>query len=294
MKLYLVLTAIAAIIFACGTSSNPNRTTSAEKLAAMKQRVEELRPLLPTCHYPNGFIGVSKDTCSAEKTGSGDADTMLFSGLLCLSGEKIGCDTALRSFSPNGQPHRSPARLTENDLSRDMMMGILAYLVGTKDIKTAKLFQKWLYANNKRLCIDACTMTQPVWGTMGEVWKYLGLPLTLEMRAGMLTDDLAQMASAQYNDLGYTEHLVAVHVLIRQATDTNTATYDKVVDILVKKDPNNPFFQWLDGNLTGAIDLCLTQATYTSHKREWTIERADPYDSMGWEFVFLYNLMLKF
>ena len=284
------------LICSCGTkTSNPPRDTTnvVQELGQFKQRVELIRAQLPLCQYTPDFVGVSKDTCLAEGTGSGDADTMLFAGLLCLSGESIGCETARLSFGANGQPHRSPARLDEMDFSRDMLMGVMAYLVGTKDVETAQRFITWMYNNHRRLCFDSCDMTPATWGTLGEVWKYLGLQPTDDMKVGMYLDDLTEMAASYRNDVGYTLHLVAVHVFLRQATGSNTTTYARVAEILVQRDPTNPFFQWLHGELSTSIKLALEQAQYQGSKSEWTLERNHRNNSVGWEWIFLYNIMLN-
>ena len=82
---------------ACGTST-PDDPESNSRDGEVKTRVDSVREWLPYCNYPNGFRGVSKDTCKSEGNGSGDGDIAAYAGWLCFSGEEIGCETVKRSF----------------------------------------------------------------------------------------------------------------------------------------------------------------------------------------------------
>lgn len=301
IKYYLIL--LVTLISACGNTL-PNKTPiNAENFELFKQRVDSYREHLPTCLYAKGFLGVSKDSCVAEGTGTGDGDAMLWSGLLCLSGDSVGCETAQRSFGTDGRAWRSPGRVNndnEDTFSRDMFLGAMAYLAATRDTNTAAKYLTWLQGHENRLCLSACDMTTTTWAVMGDVWQYLDLPRTNKMKNAQYLDELGQLSGAIFNE-GYSLHLVAVNVLIRQKIGKNSLAWKAVAKTIVDRRPNNPFFVYLHlGKSNKVIDLSLEQMPreIPHNRSEWVFER-DPDDveswnnSMLWEWVMLYNLMNK-
>jgi hypothetical protein len=292
---------IAILLTACGTDivKPPTPTPTAELQAVLANNIVATRQYAPTCQYTPDFKGISKDTCRAEGTGEGDGDTMLWAGLLCLSGEALGCATAKASVSALGQPYRSPGRVdkeTSNTFSRDMFLGLMAYLLATGDTEIAKRFQSWLYSNNNNLCLDSCDMRSTTWGLMGEVWLKIGLPLTREMQLGKIGDDTSQYAAVNYANPGYQQHLIAVTVWLRQNIGTQTIILNEALRSLANKNPSNPFFAYLgegksDKVLQLAIDAC--PATEPDSKSEWQWERTEDYKNKRiiWDCVMLGNLL---
>ncbi|MCW5662824.1 MAG: hypothetical protein KIT35_03225 [Piscinibacter sp.] len=76
----------------------------------------------------------------------------LFNGLLCASGEVLGCIGVKEALDRNsGQWHRSPRiRLHGNDrggasFSPDMALGVQLYLVKTKDVDSGWRWLMWLH-----------------------------------------------------------------------------------------------------------------------------------------------------
>lgn len=275
------------------SKSTPEPQASALELTAIEQRIQSYGSAFPRCIYPS-IIGISKDTCLSEGTGSGDADVMLWSGLLCLSGSPIGCDTARASFDINGKAHRSPGRLNDNDFSRDMFLGALAYFVGSRDTVTA---QKYLHTiRNGNVCLGGCNLTYATWGAAAIVWRYLGLSLTTEMQIGKQLDELGTLPGALMNE-GYQLHLIMVTILLHQKTGTNHAAWKKLAKIVYDKQRSNPFAAYLYlGKTQSVADLTLRSmpVTVPVNRDEWVFEREPGEDwnrSMLWDYYFMYQLL---
>lgn len=291
---YLVL------VSACGKSASlPNHYPNYYP-TEFKTLKAALLAEAPTCQYSPDFVGPSKNTCWNMGTGSGDADMMLFAGLLCFSGEEIGCETVRRSVGANGKPWRSPGRVDkdpDNTFSRDMFLGLMAYLVKTHDTGLAQRFETWFNNNNHQLCLNACRMELTTWGLMGEVWKHIGLPRSTAMLKGQLHDDQLQNLSVAWLEHGYTEHLLAVTILIRQHIGSYTDLLEGAADRLVLKNPSNPMFRYLvEGNSRkvqeDTLKLC---SIIPIEKVEWIFEELPEKGSksMGWDYLFLIGLMIS-
>ena len=106
---------LALMVTACGSCGSAAKTSPSEKmLADVSARIAKLAPSAPVCQGT-----VSKANCD-------QGDTTLYAGLLCLSGNKIGCETVKHSISENGKVWRSPKAVnndTPNSSSRDMLLG---------------------------------------------------------------------------------------------------------------------------------------------------------------------------
>ena len=93
-----------------------------------------------------------------------DADMTLFNGLLCASGEKLGCDAVRESQAPDGRWWRSPRRIGKDlslgfdvSFSPDQALGVMLYAVTTHDTER---FMKWLrWINDYRPCITRIAHT---------------------------------------------------------------------------------------------------------------------------------------
>ena len=77
-------------------------------------------------------------------------------------------------------------------------------------------------------------------------------------------------------------------------------TMQAAADELHKRQPHNPFFQWLSvGSSDALVDEIAAQlpATGNHTKRQWSFCREDSQraftESMGWEYVALANWMLS-
>ncbi len=298
-----ILLLISLLLISCGKSITTRN--EAVDLSAMKARLSTYEGYYPTCKYPQ-LVGVSKDTCSSEGTGSGDADVMLWSGLLCLAHEQIGCDTAQQSFQlRTGKAYRSPGRIDNpmsnvimaTDYSRDMFLGSLAYFIGSTDKELASKHISWLKSNGNRLCMSPCDLTMVTWGTAAIVYRWLGLPRTIEMQAGQYLDELGSLPGSMMNE-GYQLHLVMVTILLHQKTNTYTEPWRQMAKVIYNKQPKNPFAAYLYlGKRQSMVDLAVSQMPIAkmTDRSEWTFEREQKDSawtrSMYWEWRFLYNLL---
>ena len=292
---FLILVLLVCLT-ACGTSTPSPQPSTPIDQTTLRQLRDDIQAKSPTCQYTSTFRGVSKGNCLSEGTGTGDGDVMLFAGLLCLSGSYIGCDTVAYSIDDNGKPWRSPGRVgidkRSESFSRDMFLGLMAYLVRTKDTATALKFQGFLERNDNRLCLDSCDMTGTTWGLMGEVWQYIELPLTLRMKTGMVTDDFAQWVASGVNEHGYTQHLIAATIYIRQKMNRNSTGLVDAAITLVEKNPGNTFYALLAG-FEFAHMTCEVPATST--RMDWLWEKYPEHhaNAVGWDCVLVYNMLIK-
>lgn len=286
----------------CGKSADAPKGSTLTKLPELEAKIKTIEPWLPYCQYTSAFRGMSKDTCLIDKNGSGDADTMAYAGYSCLAGVQEGCETAKRSFSETtGRGWRSPGRVDNdigNEFSRDMLLGALSYFAATKDVDRAYKFQTWLESNDNVLCFaeSACDMRETSWALMGEVWRYIGLPLNLRMRIGMQTDELTQQISANINKVGYRLNLIGMTILIRQKIGTYNTQLANAAIVLTQRQPNNLFFQYLVyGKSDSLIERALQQIpnSQPEHRDTWVfdVDQDENKDSMGWDWLFFYNLM---
>jgi len=276
--------------FGCATFSDAPTTSSSETL---------IQTEAPTC---NGYV--SKANCD-------DGDTTLFAGLLCLSGVDIGCETVKDSQASDGRFWRSPRRNPnnigkDNSFSRDMSLGVLAYLIKTKDTEAANRWMNWIEKNRPclfkigrsckyrglhRLCKDdrdgRCTITPTIFQMMYFTWKYLGLDPTKTM---LLYKSTPLLSPA---NKGYQIHLYAVEEFLKQKMNIGER---KAVENIIAKEPTNPFYMYLDQGKTEEVINRYTELCSQSgdRKLQWAWERLASEkaweDSMIWDCVFMTNL----
>lgn len=256
-----------------------------------------------------------------------DGDMTLFNGLLCMSGDERGCQAVKASQSSDGQWWRSPRRINGNlgqgkSFSRDMSMGVLVYLAKTRDTQAAQKWLDWIERNRPcvaknpftggcwirglhRYCRDEenqmCTLTPGNWALMGRVWSYLGLPRNSEMKQWEGSDGDITAVEVKYGDPGYELHLKGVGVLLKQYMNVSRAPRQEVAQLLADKQPGNPFFKYLRDGVTDEVvdrvlELCPAPEDGTGFRKyQWSWERADSSEawreSMGWECIFMHNLI---
>jgi len=234
-----------------------------------------------------------------------DDNVLAYAGMLAISGEPIGLSTAKMCQDSTGRLWRSPARLgvdTVDSISRDQLIGFCAYLVASKDVDAANKFLTYLEGNKWKLANDATdnreTMTLPMYGLLGYVWKYLGLKRNWRMILCMgPMYYLGQLGSAIFSPVSYQTELVSETVLVMRTMGRTNPINDIIAAILAKRDNQNAFYQYLNGNTDSAIDLALQQMP-TSCPAEadiWSFAPAtssNQYpDCMGWDYIFLMNLI---
>lgn len=252
-----------------------------------------------------------------SKQNCDDGDATLFSGLLCLAGENLGCDAVKAAQDNTGKFWRSPRRVgldTSNSFSRDMALGVLAYLVATKDKAGAQSWLKWIDQNSVcqvnvggscqlrtfRFCRDdsdgRCFVTPGMWSMMRRVWEHLGLPLHGEMRT---LGENTLVAETEQAAVGYQLHLKSVMALIYQKIGRGYPFEWDLVNIISERQPDNLFFRYLQEGASDSLiqslqSICPLEAP--AETRQWTWERVTSekaqLQSMGWDCIFLARLLL--
>ncbi|HYX37867.1 MAG TPA: hypothetical protein VE954_32590 [Oligoflexus sp.] len=245
-----------------------------------------------------------------------DGDATLFSGLLCLAGEDQGCRAVKAAQDTTGKFWRSPRRVgveASNSFSRDMALGVLAYLVATKDTDAAQSWLQWIDQNSVcqiklgtvcqlktwRYCREdsdaRCLITPGMWSMMRRVWEYLGLPLHKEMRT---TGENTLVAEAGQAPLGYALHLKAVIFFLYQKIGKNLPFEWDLIHTIAERQPDNLFFQYLQEGSSERLQqslLALCPREAPGETRQWTWERDTAENaqlqSMGWDCIFMGRLL---
>lgn len=278
-----------------GTSRELGIKSEPAEIANLKGLREAVRAWAPRCG-----VSASKENCDV-------GDATLFNGLLCLSGDELSCEAVRRSQGSDGRIWRAEFRVAAeavDSFSRDMAMGVLAYLVATKDVELARRWMLWIENNNWRLCRESsdnrCDFTPGFWLLFGDVWRYLGLPLNQNMRSAFLDDSVLALLQSQFAPAGFELHLASVNLLVRRSMGQQSATLDSLAQALALRQGQNPFFAYLargarSNVLRRTIEWCPSSAPRL--RTEWSFERNQqdkPWErSMGWECVMLINFLLR-
>lgn len=309
MRRFVVLICVAYVLQACGTSET-------SQLRALREVRDHWEDVAPRCQgYPS-------------KAGCDDGDMALFGGLLCASGDERGCDLVRRSQSADGRFWRSPRRTPENlgepkSFSRDMSLGVMLYLVKTEDRAAASKWVEWIEGNRAcithkpdalgggclvrgpyRFCTDdanqSCTVTPGNWALFARVFRKLGLEPTPQMRANAGLDYELLPIQAKLAPLGYQTHLPAVETLLKKLMGETSESIQRAAKILHAKQPDNPFFAYLDdGNSLAlrerTVELCPALSKAEGERDQWAWERDTKdeawHDSAAWDCIFLMNLL---
>lgn len=280
------------------------------------------------CAAPDGFRFPGKQDATGE---CDDGDMTLFAGLLCAAGEEIGCETVRRSQEPSGRWFRSPRRAQTgnlggpNSFSPDMALGAQLYLASKRDELAGTNWLKWLDQVRPcwigqgddcfkgpflRFCTDdtekGCAMRPGDAAILDATVKYVPLtPPTQDMRnllsqAGKNLLDLV-WASAQLNKPGFSQHLTSVEIFLLRKMGYSDAKLDTAAFALSQKQPENPFFAYLNEGRTAHVrDLTVTHCPSPASglptaRNEWAWERQDSdlawKRSMLWECIFIARLL---
>jgi hypothetical protein len=274
------------------------------------------------CHSPREPVAmvplVSLSTVGApfcdgyvSKANCDDGDSVIFSGLLCLSGIEDGCRTVRDSQGVDGRfwrsPRRAPGNLgSGNSFSRDQALGVLAYLVQSRDVSSAVRWLGWVEDNRPciikfldecryyglhRYCKDdddaRCTVTPSMFQLMYYVWTYLGLEPSEQMK---IFSGVPILLPAEK---GYQIHLYAVSEFIRQRLGRGERF---AVEKILEKEPLNPFYMYLDqGKSPEVIARYSELCPEGDHpKTQWAWERLTStkahLKSMVWDCLFMHAL----
>lgn len=243
---------------------------------------------------------VAKDECSV-------GDAALFNGLLCLSGDALSCEGVRRSQGNDGRMWRSESRIDgdlSDSFSRDMALGVLAYLVVSKDKGLGRRWMTWIEQNDFRLCQlstdNRCEFTPGFWMLFRDVWSFIGLPLNESMRSVLLEDSVMALLQARFAPPGFEMHLAAVNGLVRKEMGQRSSTLKSLSLALSERQPQNPFFSYLSRGAVASVvekTLAWCPVERPAVRAEWSFERdqnQEPWQrSMGWECIMLINFLLR-
>jgi hypothetical protein len=116
----------------------------------IKTWAERCEGITPTKHQGNECdINARDSNGDPQGGGPGVGDSVLFSAVLCYSGESWACESVRRSQGKNGRMWRSPQRVendTEATFSRDHLLGTMLYMVTLK--KTGRGDEAIRFGNN--------------------------------------------------------------------------------------------------------------------------------------------------
>ena len=237
-----------------------------------------------------------------------DGDVLSFSGMLAQSGEAIAVSTASRCQALDGSLWRSPKRVKNDPVdsaSRDQLLGFLGYLVTIKDVPRAELLISYLKSHSMKLCYNATDnkggVTPQMMGLMSDVWSYIGakgLPWYFWLCRDLVW--MGMLISALFSPVSYQTELVAEQILLYKTMNGKVPLFKKLIArILRYRDSDNAFYNYLCGDVEKAASLVLSQAPMVAPKDSsvWVFAPESNTNqfqfSMGWDFIFLINLLLK-
>jgi len=266
----------------------------------LKHLQEKARPWCNTrLGFPCKASPGDSEGVSLVETRSAQGDCVLFNALLSFSGIEEALGYTPACIAPDGRPVRSPDLVSaEPDLdgfSKDMLLGVLLWTLVTRN--PAPLERLIGYVNRTGcLCPKSsdrrCTLTPQMTYLTNKVAKHVGSKARLkgDWMPGFLFAAL-EIASALVTPLGYQCHLLSVKALVMQLLGHSSS----VPGILARRDSGNPWFLWLDGQEEKAALTLLSLNVEPGQGHQWSWERDSAEkawkDSMGWDIVFLCNLL---
>jgi len=143
-----------AWIGALGLILNLSVLTYSVCAAELSEKLKNWRPptgaFLCRNEFPSKFDPADTEHC-------GDGDMTLFNGLLCLSGEELGCAALRQSKDGNGRWWRSPRRVgreypnADVSFSPDQALGVLSYVLAKRDAIAFDGWLTWMDAHRGKL-----------------------------------------------------------------------------------------------------------------------------------------------
>jgi len=308
---HIQIVVLLMTLTACGpqTPSFVQTLPSRSELAIAAERVEHLAITcddLVTANRPHGLT--QRPECDT-------GDSMLFSALSLFGKDNQERVFAMKSsFGEDGRPFRSPEDLRagggDKSFSRDMTMGVLVYLALSRDVDLARRFWAYIFTHSYNVCPmknGSCLLTPAMLAVFRDVWRHIGLEPPKETAFVRWVDEETLFQTVASVDPGYQLHLVSVNVFIRLLTGNLTQRYRTVMDRIVAKQPENPWYRYLQWKLqqrpthelAPLADLTRIQLSMWPRgiQTDWSFEKGDLdegfRDSMGHEWILLANLLIK-
>ena len=297
---FLMILQASVLAWSWGNGLPECRASVSEKLPLLLAKRERIRMWAPLCADGSQSHGV----CPF-------GDMTIFSGMSCLAGETARCEDVRRAQGPDGRWWRSPELVGEDreqdSFSRDQSEGALAYLVATRDVNAALRWQNYLEGHRLRMCPDAsdnrCKIMPGTSRLFGAVWSYLGLSPAHWMNRGEWYLNLYEPIEAEFQRHDFPMHLSATQAWIRREIERRggpaaPASAAKVVRVLTRREPENPYFLLLrDGPTEKIADLILAKCPDerpSAPLLDWSWQRGQkdrPWlHASGHDCIFLINL----
>ncbi len=228
----IVIVIFTCLIAACG-SDKPVKQNKDELIRVR----DELRMWAHTC---DGLP--AQNTTYRGRNSCGIGDTNLYAGMGCLAGEKRYC---------------IPPVLSDND-SRDMTLGVVAYLAATDDNKYRKEASEYFSKHPKAVCFDECTRT-PI---IHDLLRRVGVVTSGALHSSVINSTL--LTASLTAPEGYQLRLIADEVVIYRKLGVNITS--KIAKNLYRRQGCNSYFRFL---AYGSFALDNINTKPNPHKTRW-------------------------
>lgn len=280
---------------------------ASQALQSIHAKADAMKEWLPQCAMPGILPFPASETILGGDVCALDGDAMKENGLLCLSGYAPACAAVYYSIDTETRiPYRSPyfrsIKDDRNEFSRDQLIGLLAYVAKQRDGATAGIVLSFIKSNGLRLCKNPtdnkCDMTPAMWGLFYDVYTYLGMEPSANMKAFKGSDSSLLYAQSFTCNLGFECELIASQILIKQFVGRYLSSDKATMKVLLGRQPDNPYFRLLYEGRTESMLIDADRqmpGQRPNIRKQWSIQRDTAeqayLESMGWEFIFLRNLI---
>ncbi len=194
-------------------------------------------------------------------------DIIEYAGYRCIGGDTERCNDIRRGQDADGRWWRAPKLIhqeTGDSFSRDMFMGLMYYFTKTRDTVALDRWLNYLKSHGNKMCDDAsdnrCTLMPSTWGLLGHTLQYLGYKPTLKMKLGAQILPAEMLISAATAPKGFELVLLADNLFFLRSLGYNATWMQKVAKIALKRQPENPLFQYLVNGPTEQLGQLLLEA----------------------------------
>ncbi len=228
--------------------------------AETRAKLETIRTAIETwAPTRDGAIALNRDGYQG--------DIVEYAGYRCLTGDSERCSDIRRSQGADGRWWRAPRLIhqtTEDSFSRDMFMGLMYYFTKTRDTVALDRWLNYLKSHNNKMCDDAsdnrCNLMPSTWGLLGHTLKHLGYKPTLKMKLGAQVLPAEMLISAATAPKGFELVLLADNLFFLRSLGYNATWMKEVAKIALKRQPENPLFQYLVDGPTEKLGQLLLEA----------------------------------
>lgn len=293
---------VTSILTSCGPKKDVHKNLSSEeKLEALNQKASLYMDLISQVQGPSGFI--ESDAC----------DSLLFSSLAATAGVPVNVLAAEESPGrwlrrPAGLPECFQNGLSRSTISRDQLLGVLWWAFRTKQ-KDA-INRLWDYGESRDWFMgdDNASGTHTLMTPI--------VPLLSRLRNSLNNKTLDSFwasislpSEVPPPKTGFEAHLQILQLLLdKQLRNGYTKPALYIIQEQAKRQPNNPLFQYVSGNVEAAVDLLLEESIWPADRlpesrdrfSPWVLERdlgrdwqpgGEPKKHSGADFLFMVYLI---